>query len=185
MSPLQILPFTLPLLPIMLCGAIYNRLSRRRNQVENAKSSLDALFIKRNDLIPNLVTTVKQYTQYEDGILEKVVSLRNAGSRALTEYEQDGEMARFMKSLLVQVENYPQLRASEQFTHLQYSWNEAEEQIAAGRRYLSGSITQYNNSVQTFPSNLLAGLFGFKEHAWERASATQKNAPDAHGLFTR
>lgn len=169
-------------IPLLLFVGIYNNLNRKRNRIENAKSLLDTLFIRRSDLIPNLVATVKQYTRYESGILEKVVRLRNNGNKIPLEYEQDGEMTQFMKSLMLQVENYPELRASEPFTNLQHSWNEAEEQIASGRRYLSTSIMLYNHSVQAFPANILARLFGFGKHEWGKASEQQRKNINADNL---
>jgi LemA protein len=162
--------------------AAYNKLNRTRNQIENAKSSLDALFIKRNDLIPNLITVTKQYANYEKETLDKITQLRQTPRKA-NEYQQDSELSALMKQLIIQVENYPQLKASEQFTNLQYSWNEVEEQISAGRRYLSASITQYNNAVQIFPSNIVAGLFHFSTHEWERATDAQRQALNAENLF--
>jgi LemA protein len=160
----------------------YNRLNTRRNQIENAKSSLDALFIKRNDLIPNLITVTKQYTNYEKDVLDKITQLRQT-SQPSADYRQDDETAALMKRLMIQVENYPELKAHTQFTNLQYSWNEVEEQISAGRRYLSASITQYNDAVRIFPSNIIASLFGFRTHQWERATDAQRQPVNAENLF--
>ncbi len=172
----------IPVLILFFLIAQYNKLKTTRNQIENAKSSLDALFIKRVDLIPNLVTVTKQYMNYESDLLNKLTQLRQQKATDI-DYQKDGELSALMKQLMVQVENYPELKASEQFTNLQYSWNEVEEQISAGRRYLSASITQYNNAVQVFPSNVIAGMFNFKVHEWERATDEQRKALDAKNLF--
>ncbi len=160
----------------------YNQLNRDRNQIENAISSLDAIFIKRADLIPNLVSVVKQYMKFEEGTLEKITALRNQGSNANQAIEQAGNDA--MKNLMIQVENYPELKANTQFTNLQYSWNEVEEQISAGRRYISSSITVYNNSITTFPSNVVANVFSFKMYEWQFANESQREAIQADKLFT-
>jgi LemA protein len=133
-------------------------------------------------LIPNLITITKQYAKYEQETLDKITQLRQQ-SRPAADYRQDDELSTVMKKWLVQVENYPELKAHTQFTNLQYSWNEVEEQISAGRRYLSASITQYNNTVRVFPSNSIAGLFHFTTHQWERASDTQRQAVNAEDLF--
>lgn len=177
-----ILYIGIPLLLVLFFISLYNKLNRTRNQIENAKSSLDALFIKRVDLIPNLVTVTKQYMSYESDLLDKITKLRQE-KPANADYQQDGELSGLMKKLMIQVENYPELKASKQFTNLQYSWNEVEEQIAAGRRYLSASITQYNDCVRTFPSSMVAGIFGFRAHEWERATDEQRKAVNANDLF--
>jgi LemA protein len=167
---------------IALFISAYNSLNRKRNQIENAKSSLDALFIKRNDLIPNLIEITMQYTRYEKETLDKITQLRRM-PQTPTDYQQTDELSKIVKTLILQAENYPALQAHTQFTNLQYSWNEAEEQIAAGRRYLSASITQYNNAVKVFPSNIIAGMFHFSFHEWERASDDQRKAINAKELM--
>lgn len=161
----------------------FNNLKMKKNQIQNAISSLDALFIKRSDLIPNLISVVKQYTTYEKDTLDKIIQLRQAPLNAQNEYQQDNESNKLLKSIMVQVENYPELKANTQFTNLQFSFNECEEQIAAGRRFLSSSITDYNNQVVTFPSNLVASMFNFKMHEWEYATTTQRQNVDANKLF--
>ncbi len=170
------------LILILVYISAYNKLKSRRNQIENAFSALDALFIKRNDLIPNLIATVKQYMNFERDVLEKITQLRTP-NRNSEEYRRDGEVDKIMKQLMIQVENYPELKASQQFTNLQYSFNECEEQIAAGRRFLSASITDYNNAVSMFPSNIVAGLGGMKQHEWERATEAQRQNVNAQDLF--
>ena len=187
MSTTTIIVLSVIALLIIILIAAYNRLNIRRNQIENAKSSLDALFIKRSDLIPNLVTVVKEYTSYERDVLDKITQLRanSQKDRPSTEYQQDSDLSSAVKRLMVQVENYPELKANSQFTNLAYSWNEVEEQIAAGRRYLASSITYYNDAVRTFPSNVIAGIFGFKAHEWERATQEQRKNISAEELFKK
>ena len=163
--------------------SIFNKLKTRRNQIDNAFSSLDALFIKRSDLIPNLIATVKQYMNFERETLEKITAMRTPANRSSEEYIRDGEADKLLRQIMVQVENYPALRASEQFTNLQYSFNECEEQIAAGRRYLSASITHYNDAVTTFPGNIVASFNGMKKHEWERATEAQRQNVNASELF--
>jgi len=165
---------------ILIIGyiSVYNSIKRNRNQVENAKSSLDALFIKRNELIPNLVTVVEQATSYEKGVLENITALRQAMKNSTENYVNESETDNLVKRLMVQVENYPELKANQQFANLQYSLNECEEQISAGRRYLSSSITMYNNSVTTFPGNVIGGMAGMNVHEWERATPQQREKID-------
>ncbi|MGJ8733569.1 MAG: LemA family protein [Cellulophaga sp.] len=161
--------------------SIFNKMTRAKNQIENSISSLDASYIKRSDLIPNLVETVKQYMTYEKGTLEKITALRSSKSNSDPAIEKEGSQA--LKNLMIQVENYPELKANSQFINLQYSWNESEEQIAAGRRYISSSITHYNNSISTFPANTVAKLFGFKSYQWQYATKEQQENINANELF--
>ncbi len=187
MSTTAIIVLSVLALLIISLVTLYNRLNVRRNQIENAKSSLDALFIKRVDLIPNLITVVKEYTAYERDVLDKITQLRvdSRNDKPGGEYQRDNDLSAAVKQLMVQVENYPELKANSQFTNLTYSWNEVEEQIAAGRRYLASSITYYNDAVRTFPSNVIAGMFGFKLHEWERATQEQRKSINADELFKK
>lgn len=168
---------------IIILITSFNKLNTNKNQIQNAISSLDALFIKRSDLIPNLVAVLKQYMTYEKDTLSQIVQQRQSAMTNQKEYQVDNESNSILKKVLLQVENYPDLKANTQFTNLQYSFNECEEQIAAGRRFLSTSITEYNNSVATFPTNIIAILFGFKSHEWEYASAAQRQNVDANQLL--
>jgi LemA protein len=162
----------------------FNQIKMTRNQIENAKSSLDALFIKRNELIPNLVVVVEKYTHYEKDVLEKITALRQSTLKETKDYQGPGQTDNLLKQLLLQVENYPELKANQQFSNLQYSINECEEQIAAGRRYLSSSITNYNNWIVTFPGNIVAGMSHLTIHEWERAAETQRGKVDVKNLFS-
>jgi len=172
---------------VLIFGYIaqFNRIRTNRNQIENAKSSLDALFIKRNELIPNLVAILEQYTSYEKDLLHNITELRQAASKNNRDYRGEGETDKLLKKLMVQVENYPEIKANQQFNNLQYSINECEEQIAAGRRYLSSSITDYNDSVTTFPGNVVANMNGMKPHEWERATETQRDKIDIKDMFSK
>jgi len=161
--------------------SVFNGMTKARNQIQNSISSLDASYIKRSELIPNLVATVKQYMKYEEGTLEKITAMRTSKSNTNPEIEKTGTQA--LKNLMIQVENYPELKANTQFTNLQYSWNESEEQIAAGRRYISSSITQYNNSINVFPANTIASMFGFKNYEWQYATKQQQENVSATELF--
>lgn len=164
---------------VLLVTIQYNSIITKRNQINNALSSLDALFIKRNDLIPNLVSLVKQYMNFETSTLEKITQLRSNQP----EYKADNEASQQINKVLLQVEAYPELKTDTQFTNLQRSWNEAEEQIAAGRRFLSTSITAYNNTIMAFPNNVIAGMMGAKPYQWQEATLQQTQVPNAENLF--
>ena len=145
---------------------IYNSLIGARNAVETAFGSIDAMLKKRYDLIPNLVETVKVYMKHEKETLSQLTELRTkVTSGSLSTDEKVGlenQLSGMMRTVMVAVENYPDLKASEQFTMLQRSWNEAEEQISAARRAYNSAVMQYNNTVEKFPSNLVASIFNHK-----------------------
>ena len=144
--------------------SVYNGLIARKNQVENAFASIDVQLKKRYDLIPNLVETVKQHMKFESETLEKIVALRSqAGQPNLSTEDKvklDNQISTAVKGLMVSVENYPDLKSSQNFLHLQGSWNEVEEQIAASRRFYNSAVNGYNNAIQMFPSNIIANMMG-------------------------
>jgi len=144
---------------------IYNSLIGKRNQVTNAFSSIDVMLKKRFDLIPNLVEVVKQYTNYEQSTLTKIVELRaKAGSGSLSDAEKaslDTQLSTAVKGLMVTVENYPDLKANTNFLNLQTTWTESEEQIAAARRTYNAAVTDYNNAIMMFPGNMFAGMLNY------------------------
>ena len=180
-TPLIITASVIGLL-IIIYISLFNTLNVKKNQIENAFSVLDALFIKRTDLIPNLISVAKQYMEFEKNTLMKITEQRSP-SRTSQEYIKEGEADKIMKQFMVQVESYPELKSNDQFLKLQYSFNECEEQIAAGRRFLSASITDYNDTVSTFPGNVVAGMSGMKRHEWERATEAQRQNVNAAKLF--
>jgi LemA protein len=157
--------FLVGFVAIVILGiAGYNGLIRRRNRVEQAFSTIDVQLTQRYDLIPKLVESVKQYMGHERSLLEEITRLRTRAIQSTTPGEKikaDNELSRALGQLNVSVENYPQLRASENFVQLQRSLNEVEEQLAAARRTYNGAVVDYNNAVQTFPSSLIASATGF------------------------
>src|SRR5918999_3512886 len=157
--------FLVGFVAIVILGiAGYNGLIRRRNRVEQAFSTIDVQLTQRYDLIPKLVETVKQYMGHERSLLEEITRLRTRAMESRTpaaKMQADNELTQALGRLNVTVENYPQLRASENFVQLQRSLNEVEEQVAAARRAYNGAVLDYNNAVQTFPSSLMAGSMGF------------------------
>ncbi len=166
---------------LLLAMYYYNQLVRKRNQIENSISSTDALFIKRSDLIPNLISTVQKHMTFEKETLKQIIMLRQMRSNVNPKEEAQAKQA--LDNLMIQVERYPELKSSDQFRDLQYSLNEVEEQISAGRRYISASITNYNNTIGMFPSNIIAGISGFKKYEWQYASETQRENVNVKDLF--
>jgi LemA protein len=183
------MPITIILISILLLAGIvflnkFNAIKSAQNQIQNALSSLDALLIKRHDLIPNLIVLLKQYMVHEKSTLEAITQLRQRPTTPpQAEYVKDNELNQQIKGLLVQVENYPELKANQQFNNIHFSWNEAEEQIAAGRRFVSASITDFNNQISTFPGNVIANMMNLQFHQWQKASESQQQNINANDLF--
>ncbi len=167
--------------------AMYNSLVGKRNQVHNIFSTMDAMLKKRWDLIPNLVSTVKGYADHERGLFEAVTEARaKAQSGQLNENQKVGLENSFMQLLGVvraTVENYPDLKASDNFMHLQRTLNELEEQISAARRAYNAAVTDYNNSVQMFPTNIIAGMFNFQLKELFQIEATERQNPEVGKLL--
>ena len=182
------------LIPILILGGLllipalmYNTLIGKRNQIHNIFGTMDALLKKRWDLIPNLVSTVKGYADHERGLFEAVTEARAQAQKGqLSEDQSVGLENSFMQLLGVvraTVENYPDLKASDNFMHLQRTLNELEEQISAARRAYNASVTDYNNSVQMFPTNIIAGMFNFKEKTLFQIEATERENPQVGNLL--
>jgi len=173
---------------IFLIGIFfYNSLIGKKNQVTNAFSAIDVMLKKRFDLIPNLVEVVKQYTTYEQGTLIKIVELRSkATSGNISNAEKadlDAQLSSSVKGLMVNIENYPDLKANTNFINLQTTWTESEEQIAAARRTYNASVTDYNNSIMMFPGSLFAGMLNFQPIAVLETAAEERKNISAKELF--
>lgn len=174
----------------VVCAAAllaYNSLVGKKNQVENAFASVDALLKKRCDLIPNLVASVQQYMKHEAGTLTELTRLRaQAVSGKLSADETvalSDQLGKTVRGIMVAVENYPQLRASENFQNLERSLNEVEEQISAGRRAFNAAVTDYNNAVEMFPTNLFAGMMHYQRRQVFEITDAERQVPGVKDLF--
>lgn len=144
--------------------AIYNRLVRSRNLVEEGWSGIDVQLKKRADLIPNLVQTVKGYMQHEQEVLERVTELRSQAQSATSMQETaktEGLLSQALGRLFALAESYPDLKANQNFIELQHSLSEVENSIEMARRYYNGAVRNNNILVESFPSNMVAGMFRF------------------------
>jgi LemA protein len=180
-----VLLFIIIIIPVLM----YNLLVRKKNQVENAFAGIDAILKKRYDLIPNLVATVKQYMVHEAGTLTEITSLRaKAASGGLSSdetVELNNRLGQALGGIMVAVENYPDLKASENFQQLQRALNEVEEQLSAARRSFNASVTDYNNSVEMFPTNIMASMMGYKMRRLFEVTEIERQRPDVADLFQR
>jgi len=151
---------------LLLWGiATYNRLVRYRNQIDNAWSQIDVQLRRRYDLIPNLVNTVKGYAAHEKQIFENVAAARSAGVAAKTVGEQaqaENQITQALRQLFAVVENYPDLKANQNFLALQEELTGTEGRIAFARQFYNDQVLVYNNVIQQFPSNVIAGIGNFK-----------------------
>lgn len=172
---------------VIICISMYNSLIAKKNQTDNAFSAIDAMLKKRFDLLPNLVETVKQYMQYEGDLLTKIVALRSrASSPKLSNDEKlkiDQELSHELKGIMVNVENYPSLKADQSFVNLQSTWTESEEQIAAARRNYNAAITDYNDAIMMFPGSIFAGILNYTVKPVLSIPETERNNISAKDLF--
>lgn len=152
---------------VLVVISIYNGLVRARNLVKEAFSAMDVSMKKRYDLIPNLVETVKGYASHEKETLDAVITARNKAVSAGTpegQFEAEGELNQVMNRLFALSENYPDLKANTNFLDLQEQVRLIETEIAQSRRYYNGTARDYNNRTETFPSLIVANMFGFKQY---------------------
>ena len=153
------------LLIIILIG-LYNKLVKLRNHRENAFADIDVQLKQRHDLIPQLVDTVKGYAAHEKETLDRVVAARSGAMNARTIDDKivaENALTSAMAGLKVQLEAYPDLKANQNFLQLQEEISDVENKLAAVRRFFNSATRELNNAVQTFPSNIIAGMFGFKK----------------------
>ncbi len=151
---------------LAIVGAvIYNNLVKLRQNVKNAWSQIDVQLQRRFDLIPNLVETVKGYTEHENATLTKVTDLRNAWANASTLAEKariDDQLSSAIKTIFAVSENYPDLKANQNFMQLQQELTNTEDKLSFSRQFYNDSVTKYNTKIELVPSNLVASLFHFK-----------------------
>ncbi|MEM3369433.1 MAG: LemA family protein [Candidatus Micrarchaeia archaeon] len=171
----------LVVLIVIIAVLIYNNLIVLRNNIENAWAQIDVQLKRRADLIPNLVNTVKGYMKHEKETLENVTKARAALMSAKTPKEAaeaDNMLSNALKSLFAVAENYPNLRASENFLRLQEDLSDTENKVAYSRQLYNDNVLLYNRTIQTIPNNIIAGILGFKEKEYFKAEEEAKKAPE-------
>lgn len=172
---------------IVLFILMYNSLMNKKNQLENAFAGMDVQLKKRYDVIPNLINTVKTYMKHEENTLREITSLRTkAVSRKLTKDQKIGlnnALTSKLSELMINIENYPDLKASENFIQLQQSFNEIESQISAARRNYNAQVTTYNNSLDMFPTNIVAKIIQFQRKDTFEIPEKERENIDASALF--
>jgi len=175
MSPIIVAVVIIVVL-VLIVVALYNGLVRTRVRTEEAWSDITVQLKRRYDLIPNLVNAVKGYATHEKEVFEKVAETRaNAlSAQGVTQTAKaEGEFEKALKSLFAVSENYPQLRATENFQDLQAQLTDTEDKIMASRRFYNGAARDLNIKISTFPSSLIAGMFGFKKRDFFEVDDTE------------
>jgi LemA protein len=187
MSTTLIIIIAVAVFLVLIVIGIYNSLIRKRNEVENAFGGMDVQLKKRYDLIPNIVATVKEYAKHEKDLLEKVAEMRSRAVSGNLNNDQrialDNEISAGMRSIMVAVENYPDLKANQNFLDLQHSLNEVEAQISASRRTYNAVVTDYNNSIQVFPNSIIASFMKFSKKEVFVINEAERQNVDVKTLF--
>ena len=180
MSIILIILIVIIIAIILVIIGLYNGLVTARNKVKNAWAQIDVQLNRRADLIPNLVETVKGYAGHEKTVFEDVTAARaglmNAnGVKEIN--EANNQLTNTLKTLFAVAENYPELKANENFKELQAQLAQTEDKIAYSRQFYNDSVLMYNNKCQTFPSNIIANSFGFKEADFFEAAGEARSVP--------
>lgn len=160
---------------------VYNGLIKLRNRTDEAWSDIDVQLKRRHDLIPNLVETVKGYASHEKQLFENVTKARSEAMQAKTPEEHakaENALTATLKSLFAVAENYPELRASENFAKLQDELSDTENKIQASRRFYNGNVRDFNTRMQVFPNNLIAGILGFKKYEFFEIEEMERETPE-------
>lgn len=179
----------IPVVVIAIVALLYNSLIAKKNQVINVFGTIDVMLKKRYDLLPELVSTVKAYMKHERELLEDITKMRaKAVSGRLSDDEKvelDNKVTKALGGIMVAVENYPDLKANQNFLLLQGSMNEIEEQISAARRAYNAAVTDYNNAVEMFPTNIVAPMMRYKLKKVFEISDEQRQNVGTDALFRK
>ena len=161
---------------IVFIISTYNGLVRSKIKVDNAWSQIDVQLQRRFDLIPNFVETVKGYMTHEQETFEKIAKLRTSWANAKSVSEKaelDNQLSSTLKTIMAVSENYPDLKANQNFSELQEELRNTENKISYSRQFYNDSVTMYNTKLETFPSNLIASSFNFKPEALFEAESSE------------
>lgn len=177
MSSSTIILLAVIVVVVLWAVSVYNGLVSMRQRVNEAFADVDVQLKQRHDLIPNLVETVKGYAAHEKGTFENVTKFRSQAMQATSPADKaaaENQLTGALKSLFAVAENYPQLKASEEFTQLQGSLSQTEDTIQNARRYYNAVVRDLNTKIQSFPTNILAGMFGFQPRQFFEVAAADR-----------
>ncbi|HSW02306.1 MAG TPA: LemA family protein [Sedimentisphaerales bacterium] len=183
MVPMLIVIGVLVLVPLVFVIVTYNTLVALRNHIHDAWANIDTELKRRYDLIPNLVATVKGYAAHEKEVFERVTQLRTqcmaSNGRPEQQAVDENQLVAALQKMMVVVENYPQLKADQNFLKLQQELTNTEDRIQAARRFFNGNVRDYRNKCQMFPSSVIAGMFGFQPQDYFNVPPSVREVPDA------
>lgn len=174
---------------VLICFYFYNKVINLRNRAEEAESGIDVQLKKRFDLIPNLVSTVQEYMKHEQDTLTKLTELRTQALKGNVSHDElmglSEKAESMLKSIMVSVENYPELKASANMELLQRSLNETEEQIAASRRAYNIAVRELNNAVDMIPTNIFASMLNIKRREFIEIKEQERENVNVSQLFKK
>lgn len=174
---------------VLICFYFYNKVINLRNRAEEAESGIDVQLKKRFDLIPNLVSTVQEYMKHEQDTLTKLTELRTQALKGNVSHDElmglSEKAESMLKSIMVSVENYPELKASANMELLQRSLNETEDQIAASRRAYNIAVRELNNAVDMIPTNIFASMLNIKRREFIEIKEQERENVNVSELFKR
>ena len=174
-----LIPVAIIVILIVAVIILYNKLVKQKILVEEAQSDIKTFLKQRYDMIPNLVEVVKGYAKHESATLEKVTEMRTKAMSAGTladQIETNDQLTKAISKIFAVAENYPDLKANTNFLELQTNLKALEDEIQKARRYFNATARDFNTSIQVFPANLIAGIFGFKKQEFfETSQEEQKN----------
>lgn len=178
MTPLVVILIGIALIVLFL-WSLYNSLITMSTQIDEAWSQIDVQLKRRTDLIPNIVSSVKGYAKHEKSVFENVTKARSAMMKAESPQSMakasDG-LSSALKSLFAVAENYPQLKANENFVQLQNQLTDTEDKIAYSRQFYNSTVTDFNVKVRVFPNTILAGMLGFKDKPFFKTEGAEREA---------
>ena len=192
MSLITIIALTVVLVLVLMFYNMYVQLIKKRNKVREATGGIDVQLNKRYSLIPNILTIANKFMEHEKGLMEEITSLRakaeSIKSDANTISEKinlDNQIASKMGQLMVNVENYPQLKSDQTMVQAMQTYNEVEEHIAAARRFYNSAVNELNNAVEIFPSSLIAGMINISSYPFFEANEAAKSEVNAADFFNK
>jgi len=174
------------LLFIIYVASIYNRVIRKKNESEKAFGTVEILLKKRYDLLPNLIGIVKQFAIFEAATITEIIRISNHIHQSASENEKVelyNSLDKHINYIFLNSPNHIELKSNQNFLKLQAAWNETEEQISAARRYFNASVTEYNNSVETFPANILMNKNKYPIKEYLEFTEEEKSSLSAGNLF--
>ncbi|HRZ85360.1 MAG TPA: LemA family protein [Candidatus Paceibacterota bacterium] len=171
------IPLIIAVFIVIILIYYYNKFVLKGNRIDNSLAQIDVQLKRRSDLIPNLIETVKGYAKHEKAIMEEVTNARKALMSAKdlpAKVKADTQLENALKTVFALAENYPQLKANENFIELQRELSSTEDKVAYSRQYYNDTILDFNNSIKVFPGKMFASLFGVKERPFIEITAEER-----------